>query len=278
MAKRGYTDITILLDRSGSMSSRRDDTIGGLKTFVEEQQRLSALLKTNEPDLPGEASLTFCQFDHEFDTVFSALPLPQVKIDPATYVPRGNTALFDAIARCVGNTVTRLGALPKAEQPEKVIFVIITDGQENASREVTGEAVKDLVELQKKAGVEFIFLGANIDAFAAGAQVGMRGAQFTANAAGIGASYGYTSALIGSSRMGSAGRVDADALYGSLCTSGAVDDQNAVRGVAAFQAMVGTPAASSSVLVDATGTPFMVSKKAEPEVLGKKAKRPSKRV
>lgn len=176
--KENATDITVLLDRSGSMSSLRNDTIGGVNTFLAEQKAQ-----------PGEATVTLIQFDHEYQQVYDALPVKLVlPLTVKTYVPRGGTALLDAIGRAVTETGVRLAALPEDSRPMQVIFLIQTDGQENASRVYTSARIKDMITHQRdKYAWEFVFLGANQDAFLTAESYGMSAGnaqKYAASAAG----------------------------------------------------------------------------------------------
>lgn len=162
-------EITLVVDRSGSMGSICKEVIGGINAFYEEQKKQ-----------PGEAVVTFHQFDNVYETVFSKVPLTDVvNLNDTTYVPRGMTALNDAI----GRTISSIPADTKAPQ----MIMIMTDGEENSSSEYKPEQVKTLVEDAKKKGWQVIFMGANIDAFAVGNQYGIDSkniAQFTADKTG----------------------------------------------------------------------------------------------
>ncbi|GER23607.1 hypothetical protein NCCP1664_21020 [Zafaria cholistanensis] len=155
------TDIVMLLDRSGSMASIADDMAGGFNAFIDEQRR-------SDPD--GTVSLY--QFDDKFTEVYVEKPLPEV--GPLVLVPRGTTALLDSIGRSIAETRARIQAKPAAERPDTVVFGIITDGHENASREVTHAAARALIERQEeKDGWTFLYLGANQDAIEVGAGLGI---------------------------------------------------------------------------------------------------------
>lgn len=164
--KAGKTliDISIVLDRSGSMESIKDDTIGGFNTFISEQQKVD-----------GEGSLTMVQFDNEYEFVHKAVPLKKVlRLDDTTFVPRGSTALLDAIGRTLEYTGARLGKMKKDDRPGQVLFVIITDGQENASREFSLEQINRMIgERTEKDLWQFVFIGANQDAIESGAELGI---------------------------------------------------------------------------------------------------------
>lgn len=158
--KQNHTDITIILDRSGSMASVAEDTIGGFNRFLDDQRKV-----------PGSANITLHQFDDEFETVMKGEDIQKAKsLTGETFVPRGNTALLDAIGRGIGETGSRLGSEPA----QKVVFVIITDGHENASQEYAPAKVHEMIEHQRtKYAWEFVFLGANQDAIKAATNLGV---------------------------------------------------------------------------------------------------------
>jgi len=160
------TDITILLDRSGSMSSVVDDTIGGFNTFIEEQKKA-----------PGVAVVSLYQFDDQYETVYAGRAVGEVpKLGRDTFVPRGQTALLDAICRTIDDTGARLRALPEADRPALVVLCIITDGQENASRLFTKAAVNERISRQRDVYKwQIVFIGSNQDAIAEATQLGVQG-------------------------------------------------------------------------------------------------------
>jgi hypothetical protein len=155
------TDITMVIDRSGSMESIRTDAEGGINSFIEQQKQE-----------PGEANVTLVQFDTDYEFVHSGVPIRQV---PAfKLVPRGSTALLDAVGRAVNETGARLAAMDESQRPGLVVFVIVTDGEENSSREFTRDQIRTMVEHQQLAYKwQFTFLAANQDAFAAGGSMGI---------------------------------------------------------------------------------------------------------
>jgi len=157
------TDISIVLDRSGSMESTRSDTIGGFNTFLKAQK-----------EAEGDAILTLAQFDHQYEIVHNGVKIKDVpELDMRTYVPRGMTALLDAIGRTINETGLRLDSLAEKDKPGKIIFVIITDGYENASSEFTREKINEMIKHQTdKYNWDFVFLGANQDAIAVGKSYG----------------------------------------------------------------------------------------------------------
>ena len=152
--KTNLTELVFILDRSGSMDGLESDTVGGFNSMLSKQQ---------EDD--DECRLTTVLFDHEYEILHDRIDIKAVSpITEKEYFVRGQTALLDAI----GRTINKIGNTQKqtAEEyrAEKVLFVITTDGMENASREYTHDKIKSLIERQKtKYGWEFIFLGANID-------------------------------------------------------------------------------------------------------------------
>lgn len=162
--KSNHTHIAIVLDRSGSMEACAADTRGGFDTFIAEQKKA-----------PGTASLTLAQFDNLYEVVHDFADIQS--IPPLVFVPRGNTALLDAIGRTITATGARLADLAEDARPEHVIFVIITDGEENASREFTRDQIMKMIAHQRDAYKwEFVFLGANQDAIQAGSAMGFNAA------------------------------------------------------------------------------------------------------
>ncbi len=162
--KQGLTEIVFILDRSGSMSGLEKDTIGGFNSTIEKQKQET-----------GEAYVSTVLFDTEMEVLHDRVPL--ARIEPLTdkeYYARGGTALLDAI----GGAIHHIGNVHKyardEDRPEKTIFVITTDGMENASREYTYDRVRRMIEHEKeKYGWEFMFLGANIDAAREAARFGI---------------------------------------------------------------------------------------------------------
>ena len=158
------TDITLVVDRSGSMQNRRADAQGGVNAFIQKQA-----------EEPGEALLTLVQFDTEYEIVHSGVPIG--KVPEYTLEPRGATALLDAVGRAINEAGNRISAMDEADRPGLVIFVITTDGLENSSREFTKPQIKEMIEhQQEKYGWHFTFLGANQDAFAEAGGLGIRAA------------------------------------------------------------------------------------------------------
>ncbi len=184
-----YTDITMVLDRSGSMQSIKDDTIGGFDAFISEQGRL-----------PGRCTVSLVQFDNVYEEVYTGRDLADVP--GLTLVPRGSTAMLDAIGRVVNATGARLAAMPEDGRPGTVIVGIMTDGLENASREFTYPMVKALIEQQEQAyGWTFMYMGANQDAIEVGASLGVaRDRSLTYAGPKVAAAMGAYSASVGTIR------------------------------------------------------------------------------
>lgn len=181
--KEGYVDINVVLDRSGSMDSVLEPTISGYNEFLNSQKGQA-----------GEAKFTLAQFDDVYEIVYAGVSVEDVpELDRKTFVPRNTTALNDAIGKTITETGNRLNAMRENERPEKVIFVIITDGGENASREYTSDKVQDMITHQRnKYNWEFIFIGANQDAIATAKGFGIgagNALNYTANA--VGSTYLY---------------------------------------------------------------------------------------
>ena len=158
------TRIAVVLDRSGSMESVRAATITGFNEFVAGQKAAS-----------GTATLILNQFDDVFETVFDC-PLQAAPLLTAeTFKPRGSTALLDAIGRTIDELGNKLAKTPERDRPGKVIVVIITDGQENASTKYSTREINQKITHQRDTySWDFIFLGANQDAISSAAKVGIQ--------------------------------------------------------------------------------------------------------
>lgn len=148
------TDITLVVDRSGSMQDIRTDAEGGVNAFIENQAKES-----------GQAYLTLVQFDTEYEFLHKGMPIDQVP--KYTLTPRGATALLDAIGRAINETGERLSKMDEADRPGLVVFVVMTDGLENSSHEFSKSRIREMIQhQQEKYGWQFTFLGADQDAFA----------------------------------------------------------------------------------------------------------------
>lgn len=192
------THISMVLDRSSSMAPLTNETIAGVNKFVADQQAE-----------PGECSFTLVQFSTDYDFTYKNVALKDAKpLTTATYRPHGWTALLDAMGRCIDETGIYLASLPEHERPAKVVFVVITDGEENRSKEYTRALVAEKVKLQQeKYNWKFVFLGANMDAItvAQSYNIPVAGAaNFAATARSSEALYGSFSANVSSYRGGGA--------------------------------------------------------------------------
>lgn len=177
------TELVFILDRSGSMAGLEADTIGGFNAMLEKQRRQD-----------GEALVSTVLFDGVTEVLHDRVPLDRVPLlTDKTYTVRGCTALLDA----VGGAIHHIGNIHKyarrEDVPEKTIFVITTDGMENASRRYSYEKVKQMIaRQQKKYGWEFLFLGANIDAAREAGRMGIaptHAVTYTNDSAGVRANY-----------------------------------------------------------------------------------------
>ena len=152
------TNIHFVLDRSGSMWETLNDTIGGFNTFVESQKQ----------DVNGECTMSLHQFDHEYETIYTNKPITEVDLlNTKTFVPRGQTALVDAIGRTISNASS-------STDDVKIIVVILTDGEENSSKEFRYDTISKMIQGKEKDGWEFVFLGANQDAIKTAAGLGIK--------------------------------------------------------------------------------------------------------
>ena len=192
--KKNLTELVFILDRSGSMAGLEDDTIGGFNAMIEKQK-----------GEPGEAYVSTVLFDNEREVIHDRVDIQ--KVAPMTrkeYYVRGCTALLDA----VGSAIHHIGNVHKyareEDLPEKTLFVITTDGMENASRKYSYDQLKAIIERQKeKYGWEFIFLGANIDAAKEAARFGIsedRAANYHADSTGTAVIYEAVSEAVCSVR------------------------------------------------------------------------------
>lgn len=149
--------ITVILDRSGSMQSIKSDIIGGFNTFLKQQK-----------EVPGKATLTLVQFDtgNPYEVVHNYRPLQEIpELNDKTFVPRGGTPLLDCLGRGINDLSEHINKLNDDQKPDKVFFVIITDGQENSSQEFRKEDIVKLIDEKKnKDKWEFLFLSADLDA------------------------------------------------------------------------------------------------------------------
>jgi hypothetical protein len=195
---RERTDITVVLDRSGSMQAVLGQTIEGFEAFVEKQKRTE-----------GECRLTLYQFDTVYERVYRNRPIHRVP--RLALRPRGATALFDAMGRAIRETAERIEWQTESQRPARVIMVIITDGMENSSREFTREQVFALVRHYTEiCDWQFVFLGANQDAIQEATKLGIdAGAAMTYHANDLGTRNAWkaTAEAVARHRQGTLGAV-----------------------------------------------------------------------
>jgi len=193
--KSNLTELVFVLDRSGSMGGMESDTIGGFNSMLAKQQAQ-----------PGECRITTVLFDSEYELLHDRIDIRAVKpITEKEYFVRGSTALLDAVGRSINKIGNAQKNTAEDYRAEKVLFVITTDGMENASREYTHDMIKSMIERQKtKYGWEFIFLGANIDAVEVAGSIGIhanRAQSFHNDSVGIGLNYQVVSEAVASFRL-----------------------------------------------------------------------------
>ena len=193
------TDVTVVLDRSGSMQSTRDDAMQGFNALVEDQKRVA-----------GQAWLSLVQFDDQYQVDYTEKPMTDAPaLTPATYQPRGSTALLDAIGRTIDAIGRRLSARTEGDRPDKVVVVIITDGQENASTTFSARQISEKIAHQRHVYKwEFIFVGSNQDAVMSAAQMNIARYQalsYSSTRRGTHAAFSAVSQSLGTVRAGGAG-------------------------------------------------------------------------
>lgn len=182
--RNDLSEVVVILDRSGSMDSILADAQGGLDTFIRQQK-----------EAPGECVFTLAEFDDHYDVPILAKPIKDVA--GHKIVPRGSTALYDAVGKTIVTVGERLAAMPESERPGLVVVTIITDGMNNASKEYTAEKVKEMIQRQQDAYKwQFQYLGANQDAWAVSSGLGTAGAAGQYTNATAKASYAAGSANV----------------------------------------------------------------------------------
>ena len=181
--RKDLTELVFILDRSGSMSGLERDTIGGYNSMLEKQKKEE-----------GQAIITTVVFDNEYEVLHDRLNIKGIQpITDKEYYVRGTTALLDALGITINKIINVQKGTIEEERAGHVMFVIITDGYENASQEYTYDKVKNMIKYQQeKYSWEFIFLGANIDAAATAESTGIRGdrsSNFNADSEGVNLNY-----------------------------------------------------------------------------------------
>lgn len=206
------TELVFILDRSGSMGGLESDTIGGFNSVLEKQKKQGS-----------KGFVTTVLFDHELETLHDRIPISQAKVlTDKDYFVRGCTALIDAI----GSTVDHISKIHKYARkddvPTNTMFVIITDGYENASHVYSSDKVKKMIEAKKELGWEFLFIGANIDAVETASHFGIseeRAVNYRADKKGTKAVYKSVSSAVDcvccAAPLASSWREDIDADYNS---------------------------------------------------------------
>lgn len=156
------THLTLVCDRTGSMATIKDDAEGGVNHFLDEQKKVE-----------GECSLYFVEFDSDgYDVIYDG---PLAGAPRYRLVPRNFTPLLDAVGKAIVQTGDKLSAIPETERPDKVIFIVQTDGLENASKEWTWETVRDAIKRQEtEFNWQFVFLGVGPDTWNQAQQMGIR--------------------------------------------------------------------------------------------------------
>jgi len=202
MTKENFTSINVIIDASGSMLGLTHDTINSFNAFLKEQK-----------EFPGEAVFTLCTFNTDYRLPHDFVKLAGVpNLDNKAYKPSGGTALLDAMGTTIDSVGRKLAAMPEAERPSKVIFLIITDGHENSSHRYSAAQIKSMVEHQKDVySWEFVFMGANIDAISAGTNLGISAhntLNYAATAAGTADLYKTVSESMSMYRSSNSSRAD----------------------------------------------------------------------
>ena len=162
--KKRLTELVFILDRSGSMGGLESDTIGGFNGMLGKQKKEE-----------GEANVTTVLFDDQIEIIHDRFPIGVVKpLSDDDYFVRGSTALLDAVGSTIKKIENIQKRLPEEMRAENIIFVITTDGQENASQEYSANMVKKMIETNQEKGWQFLFLGANMDAVEEADKIGIR--------------------------------------------------------------------------------------------------------
>lgn len=164
MTKETTAEIICIIDRSGSMQEIRDDAIGSFNSFLEKQKQIG-----------NDALVTIVLFDDRYELIHNATKIANVKpLTSSTYVPRGTTALYDAIGRTIAEIDARLPQRPEGKPNDNITIAILTDGHENSSREFTQKQIFHLIESRtKNRDWDFIYLSADPDAFDAAGDIGI---------------------------------------------------------------------------------------------------------
>ena len=180
--KKNLTELVFILDRSGSMAGLEKDTIGGFNAMIEKQRKEA-----------GKALISTVLFDNHSDVIHDRVDVQHIRpMTDRDYFVRGCTALLDAVGDAIHHIANVHKYIREEDRPEHTLFVITTDGMENASRRYTYDKVRSMIEQQKEKGWEFLFLGANIDAAREAARFGIdedRSVDFVCDAKGTALNY-----------------------------------------------------------------------------------------
>lgn len=202
--RNDVTEIVVLLDRSGSMHSIKNDMEGGFNVFLDKLREQS-----------GEAYISLYNFDTEYDTVYVRSPLAAAAA--LTLDPRGGTALLDSMARCIDETGARFASMPEKDRPGRVLMIVITDGEENSSTKVSAEALRAKIEHQQDVYKwEFQYLGANQDSFQVSSMYGFAAhntSNYTPTTAGIQSMFASVGSSANCYRATGNSKLDQDAIY-----------------------------------------------------------------
>ena len=204
--RKGLTEVVFILDRSGSMGGLEKDTIGGFNSLIEKQRKEE-----------GEALISTVLFDDKTEVLYDRVPAE--RIEPMTeeqYYVRGCTALLDAVGGAVKHIADVHRYIREEDVPEKTLFVITTDGMENASRKYGYREVKRMVEQQKEKGWEFLFIGANIDSVKVAGSFGIgadRAVDYVSDKAGTALNYEVLGNTISAVRRAKNAKAASEAMF-----------------------------------------------------------------
>ena len=193
--KKNLTELVFILDRSGSMRGLESDTVGGYNALLDKQRKED-----------GEAIVTTVLFDDGYELLHDRIPLTGIAdITTKEYYVRGCTALLDAVGRTITKVENAQAHTLESQRPEKTLFVITTDGLENASKEYRLDTVKAMINRCRERGWEFLFLGANMDAVKTAGAMGIapeRSVNYHADSAGTAATFASVACAVSEMRCG----------------------------------------------------------------------------
>ena len=190
---KDVTELVIIIDKSGSMHPLTNDVIGGYNSLIEEQKKEE-----------GETLVTTIFFNDSIKFIHERADIKEIKpLDRRSYSPSGCTALLDAVGDGIAFIKSKHASMKEEDLPKHTIFSIMTDGLENASREYSYKRIKDMIELQKKCGWDFIFQAANIDTEYEAERLGIdkdMAMSFEASSKGVSSSLKYCCCAISDAR------------------------------------------------------------------------------